>query len=58
MIVGFYVLVKNRVYSPFPNTGDLLIFTTNFRLIKGIKGYYRVNMKHGVVRSIVMNDIL
>ncbi|WP_339694638.1 2OG-Fe(II) oxygenase [uncultured Roseivirga sp.] len=31
-----------------PNKGDLLIFTTNFRPVKGSKGYYRVNMKHGV----------
>ena len=28
--------------------GDMLIFTTNFRPVKGAKGYYRVNMKHGV----------
>jgi hypothetical protein len=26
----------------------LLIFTTNFRPAKGSRGYYRVNMKHGV----------
>jgi uncharacterized protein len=31
-----------------PAKGDMLIFTTNFRPQKGIKGYYRVNMKHGV----------
>ncbi len=31
-----------------PKRSDMLIFTTNFRPIKGIKGYYRVNMKHGV----------
>lgn len=31
-----------------PKKGDLLIFTTNFRPAKGTKGYYRVNMKHGV----------
>ncbi|CAN5221914.1 hypothetical protein BH11BAC5_BH11BAC5_17650 [soil metagenome] len=31
-----------------PKKGDMLIFTTNFRPIKGSKGYYRVNMKHGV----------
>ncbi|NQD70400.1 2OG-Fe(II) oxygenase [Sphingobacterium shayense] len=31
-----------------PRKGDMLIFTTNFRPIKGTKGYYRVNMKHGV----------
>lgn len=36
-----------------PKKGDLLVFTTNFRPVKGSKGYYRVNMKHGVseVRS-------
>jgi uncharacterized protein len=31
-----------------PRKGDFLVFTTNFRPIKGSKGYYRVNMKHGV----------
>lgn len=31
-----------------PNRGDMLLFTTNFRPVKGSKGYYRVNMKHGV----------
>ncbi|MDL5514887.1 2OG-Fe(II) oxygenase [Arenibacter sp. M-2] len=31
-----------------PKKGDLLIFTTNFRPVKGARGYYRVNMKHGV----------
>ncbi len=31
-----------------PRKGDMLIFTTNFRPVKGSKGYYRVNMKHGV----------
>ncbi|MCX8489864.1 MAG: 2OG-Fe(II) oxygenase [Cyclobacteriaceae bacterium] len=30
------------------NQGDALIFTTNFRPIKGTKGYYKANMKHGV----------
>lgn len=36
-----------------PRKGDLLIFTTNFRPVQGTKGYYRVQMKHGVseVRS-------
>jgi hypothetical protein len=36
-----------------PKKGDALIFTTNFKPEKGSKGYYRVNMKHGVseVRS-------
>jgi hypothetical protein len=31
-----------------PRKGDMLLFTTSFRPIKGNKGYYRVNMKHGV----------
>ncbi len=31
-----------------PNLGDLVIIATNFRPVKGSKGYYRVNMKHGV----------
>lgn len=31
-----------------PKKGDILIFTTNFRPIKGAKGYYRAPMKHGV----------
>ena len=31
-----------------PKKGDMLIFTTNFRPVKGTKRYYRVNMKHGV----------
>jgi len=31
-----------------PRKGDVVIFTTNFRPVKGSKGYYRVNMKHGV----------
>lgn len=31
-----------------PKQGDVLIFTTRFRPQKGSKGYYRVNVKHGV----------
>jgi uncharacterized protein len=36
-----------------PAKGDMVIFTTQFRPAKGSKGFYRVNMKHGVseVRS-------
>jgi len=30
-----------------PKKGDMLLFTTNFRPVKGSKGYYRSNMKHG-----------
>jgi uncharacterized protein len=56
---GEFVLIEQRprmqsvaeVLSP--NQGDMLIFTTNFRPVKGTKGYYRTNMRHGVskVRS-------
>jgi hypothetical protein len=31
-----------------PGKGDMLLFTTNFRPVKGSKGFYRVNIKHGV----------
>ncbi len=31
-----------------PKKGDIVVFTTNFRPVKGTRGYYRVNMKHGV----------
>ncbi|MEP7108629.1 MAG: 2OG-Fe(II) oxygenase [Ferruginibacter sp.] len=31
-----------------PKRGDMLLFTSNFRPVKGNKRYYRVNMKHGV----------
>ena len=31
-----------------PRKGDMLMFTTNFRPVKGSKGYYRATMKHGV----------
>jgi uncharacterized protein len=31
-----------------PHKGDMLIFTTNFRPIKGSKGYFRAQMKHGI----------
>ena len=31
-----------------PTLGDMVIFTTNFRPVKGLRGYYRANMRHGV----------
>ncbi len=31
-----------------PKKSDILLFTTNFRPVKGTRGYYRVHMKHGV----------
>jgi hypothetical protein len=31
-----------------PNQGDAIIFTTNFRPVKGTRGYFKSRMKHGV----------
>jgi uncharacterized protein len=31
-----------------PAQGDAVIFTTNFRPVRGTRGYYRAKMKHGV----------
>lgn len=51
---GEFVLIEQRPRAQSkaivlkPQKGDMLIFTTNFRPVKGSKGYYRVNIKHGV----------
>lgn len=44
---------QSRAIVLTPDQGDLVIFTTNFRPVRGSRGFYRVNMKHGVseVRS-------
>lgn len=39
---------QSKVTVLRPKRGDMLIFTTNFRPIKGSRGYYRAAMKHGV----------
>ena len=39
---------QSRAIVIKPVKGDMLVFTTNFRPMKGSKGYYQVNMKHGV----------
>lgn len=31
-----------------PKRGDMIVFTTNFRPVRGSKGFYRANMRHGV----------
>ncbi|MFT3745819.1 MAG: 2OG-Fe(II) oxygenase [Pyrinomonadaceae bacterium] len=31
-----------------PRRGDMIVFTTNFRPVKGSKGFYRANIRHGV----------
>lgn len=51
---GEFVLIEHRPRAQSkaivlqPKQGDMLAFTTNFRPVQGSKGYYRVNMKHGV----------
>ncbi|TSD65951.1 prolyl 4-hydroxylase subunit alpha [Inquilinus sp. KBS0705] len=51
---GEFVLVEQRPRMQSkatvlnPKKGDMLIFTTNFRPVQGNRGYYRVNMRHGV----------
>ncbi len=30
------------------NQGDAIVFTTNFRPVKSVRGYYRAAMKHGI----------
>lgn len=39
---------QSRAEVVAPQQGDAVIFTTNFRPVKGSRGYYRVRMKHGV----------
>ncbi|HXB43237.1 MAG TPA: 2OG-Fe(II) oxygenase [Puia sp.] len=39
---------QSKVIVLNPNKGDMILFTTNFRPVKGNRGYYRVHMKHGV----------
>jgi hypothetical protein len=31
-----------------PRRGDMILFTTNFRPVKGTRGFYRAGMRHGV----------
>ncbi len=39
---------QSRAHVIKPNQGDAVIFTTNYRPVKGTRGYYRARMKHGV----------
>ena len=51
---GEFVLTQQNIRAQSkaivltPKKGELLIFATNYRPVKGTKGYYRANMKHGV----------
>jgi hypothetical protein len=40
--------VQSKAEVIMPDQGDAIIFTTNFRPVKGSKGFYRAKMKHGV----------
>ncbi|MBI2680952.1 MAG: 2OG-Fe(II) oxygenase [Candidatus Solibacter usitatus] len=56
---GEFVMVEqqpraqSRPHVITPEQGQIVIFTTRYRPVKGTRGYYRVNMRHGVsqVRS-------
>ena len=39
---------QSRAIVLKPKQGDMVIFTTRFRPMKGARGYYRANMRHGV----------
>ena len=39
---------QSKAYVLNPARGDAVIFTTNFRPVKGARGFYRTKMKHGV----------
>ncbi|WP_184549549.1 2OG-Fe(II) oxygenase [Mucilaginibacter sp. FT3.2] len=39
---------QSRVIVLKPGKGDMVLFTTSYRPVKGSKGYHKVNMKHGI----------
>lgn len=39
---------QSRAIVLQPGKGDVLLFTTQFRPVKGSRGFYRAHMKHGV----------
>lgn len=51
---GEFLLVEQRPraqsvgHSLQPKQGSLVIFTTRYRPVKGTRGYYRANVRHGV----------
>jgi uncharacterized protein len=53
---GEFVLVEqqpraqSKVEVVYADQGQAVIFTTRYRPAKGTRGYYRVNLKHGVSR--------
>lgn len=53
---GDFLLIEQRPRAQsvgeavLPNQGEAIVFTTRYRPVKGSRGYYRANMKHGVSR--------
>jgi hypothetical protein len=53
---GEFVLVEQQPRAQskpqvvLANQGEAIIFTTRYRPVKGSRGYYRVNLRHGVSR--------
>ena len=53
---GEFLLVEQRPRAQskgeviVPRQGEIIIFTTRYRPVHGSKGYYRVNVRHGVAR--------
>lgn len=53
---GEFLLVEQRPRAQskgevvVPRQGEAVIFTTRYRPVRGARGYYRVNMRHGVGR--------
>lgn len=39
---------QSRAYVIESNRGEAVVFTTRYRPVQGKRGYYRVNMRHGV----------
>ena len=48
VLTGQIPRAQSRAEVVQPNQGDAVIFTTNFRPVRGSRGYYRAKMKHGV----------
>ena len=53
---GEFLLVEQRPRAQSkgeviaPRQGEIVIFTTRYRPVQGSKGFYRVNVRHGVAR--------
>ena len=53
---GEFILVEQQPRAQskpqvvLADQGQAIIFTTRYRPVKGARGYYRVNLRHGVSR--------